>query len=174
MTKKLEEQSFNSVPPYLEPLFKDFKKRFIYKSGKLFYKKNGKFYEAGSVHPNGYHIITFQKIHKTRGHWVWFYHYGTFPKRIYRLNKLKLDDRIENLYPRKRKPPKLVEPIATDPVAWACEKMPKEFMFKEENVHIALTLCRICTTRKECLDRVSDISSSYIYGIWGGKVFNLI
>ena len=167
-------QDKSPVSPNSEILYKNFKKIFIYKSGKFFYKKNGKYHEAGSVSSNGYHTITFQKIHKTRGYWVWFYHYGTFPKRIFRHNKQKLDDRIENLSPKKRKPPILVSALVANPTAWACEKMPEEFMFKEENVHIALGLCNICTTKEKCLDRVSDMSPSYIYGIWGGKVFNLI
>lgn len=175
MSKTEREQAEKPVLSPNEKLLKALKRSYVYhKSGKLLYKVKGKWYSAGHSTSNGYHSIVFEGINKTRGHWIWFYHYGTFPKRLYRINGNKKDDRLENLSPKKKGIPLIVNPIAAKPRPWACSSIRPGFMFKEENVQVALQICKICTTRKECLDRIEGISPGYVYGVWGGKAFKLI
>lgn len=72
-----------------------------YKDGKLFWTKSGSGRKInkpiGSLTKDGYLQCTLGGVQKKVHHIVWFIHKGYWPESIDHINKIKDDNRIENL-----------------------------------------------------------------------------
>lgn len=76
---------------------------FIYDNGRLLRRKSIKGYHAlteiGTVRPKGYlAAVVDGKCYRVH-HLVWMYHYGHFVKELDHINRVRDDNRIENLRP---------------------------------------------------------------------------
>lgn len=78
------------------------KEWFEYKNGKLFWKINkighhliGK--RAGGIRLDGYIQIGVKGEDYLEHRLIWFYHFGYFPKQLDHINRIRDDNRIENL-----------------------------------------------------------------------------
>ena len=78
--------------------------RFDYHNGKLFKRKHIKNRKpsdfnnpVGSLHSDGHWKIKFRKRLYNRSKLIYAYHHKYFPKKLEHINRVKNDDRIENL-----------------------------------------------------------------------------